>query len=320
MKKIKISLLWTIEEDFKNSIIFNLIKNSTKKEIEFSSVAKSDLLIFGPYESYLKRKILNLAKKKFKLIENIFPNIDFYLLKRKFQPVKVFMTHEKDFTNIKYDFIISNHLGVNDNNHLRLAMWKELIDWSHLGIKRVPTNFIKRFDNYFSIKDLMSPLGDTFINKDKKIAIICSNLNEPRKSMYNIFSKSFVVNGYGRYFDRSIKNHNSSSFTKKELLKKYAFNLCPENTLYPGCYSEKVPEAFLAKSLPITWADNNINVDFNQRSFINLLNHTADNYKEIIALLKDSEFLKKFVNEPLLLKEPDLVTETVFIKKILENL
>jgi hypothetical protein len=320
MKKIKISLLWTIEEDFKNSIIFNLIKNCTKKEIEFSSVAESDLLIFGPYESYLKRKILNLAKKKFKLIENIFPNIDFYLLKRRFQPIKVFMTHEKDFTNIKYDFIISNHLGLNDENHLRFAFWKEMIDWSHLGISRIPTNFIKRFDNFFNIKDLMSPFGNAFMKKEKKIAMICSDLSEPRKSMYNIFSKSFAVDGYGRYFDQTIINHNSSSFTKKEILKKYAFNLCPENTLYPGCYSEKVPEAFLSKSLPITWADKNINIDFNQKSFINLLDHTADSYQEITTLLKETEFLKKFIEEPLLLKEPDLIIETNFIKKILENL
>ena len=103
----------------------------------------------------------------------------------------------------------------------------------------------------------------------------------------------------------------------KEILKKYAFNLCPENSLYPGYYTEKIPEAFLSKSLPISWADSNINCDFNDKSFVNLLHYSKDNFTEIISLLKEENFLKKFTNEPLLLKEPNLDDETTFIKKII---
>ena len=100
-------------------------------------------------------------------------------------------------------------------------------------------------------------------------------------------------------------------------MTNYAFNLCPENSLFPGYYTEKVPEAFLCKTLPISWMDNNVKFDFNEKSFVNLLNYSKDNYLEIIHLLKDNSFLKKFVNEPLLLKEPNLENEISFVKKII---
>jgi hypothetical protein len=135
--------------------------------------------------------------------------------------------------------------------------------------------------------------------------------------MYSIISKNLTIDGYGPYFDKKIKNHNDSKLSKKEILKKYAFNLCPENSLFPGYYTEKVPEAFLCKSLPFSWMDNNVNFDFNEKSFINLLNYSKDNYLEIIHLLKDDSFLKKFISEPLLLKEPNLENEISFVKKII---
>jgi hypothetical protein len=155
----------------------------------------------------------------------------------------------------------------------------------------------------------MAPIGTEFLKKEKKICIFSSHLNEPRKSILDKFSENFQVDGYGPFFNKNIKNHNSSNIIKKEILKNYAFNLCPENSLYPGYYTEKIPEAFLGKSLPLTWTDNNVNVDFNEKSFVNLLNHAKDNYSEISYLLKDEDFLKKFTKEPLLLNKPNLDNE-----------
>ena len=111
-----------------------------------------------------------------------------------------------------------------------------------------------------------------------------------------------------------------SLFNKKNILKNYAFNLCPENSLYPGYYTEKVPEAFLSKSLPITWADSNIKLDFNNKSLINLLDYSKNNFSEIIELLNDDIFLQRFTKEPLLLTEPNLVDEYKFVKKLLDSL
>jgi hypothetical protein len=316
MKKIKISTLWT--GDLKGSLIIKLIQHTSKKEIEIVSPKDSDILIFGPYDTLiLKRKFFNFTRKKLKFIDNIFPNIDLYLLKRKMKPIRIFYSHENYyFPDVKYDFSITSHFGLNGETHLRFPLWKELINWDHLGLKRELSAFIERFENFYSIKDLMSPQDDFFLKKERKICLLSSHLDEPRKSMLFNFSKNFTVDGYGPYFNKNIKNHNSNPLSKKEILKKYAFNLCPENSLYPGYYTEKVPEAFLGKCLPLAWADNNINQDFNEKSFVNLLNYSKDNYLEISNLLKDESFLNKYSTEPLLLNEPNLNKEINFIKKI----
>ena len=79
------------------------------------------------------------------------------------------------------------------------------------------------------------------------------------------------------------------------------FNLCPHTFSTPGLYSSDVSDAFLS-GLPVTWADKNINCDFNKNAFINLIDYQYENFSEIINYLKDDNFLKKFVKEPLILK------------------
>jgi hypothetical protein len=326
MKKIKISSLWNATVDLKSNVILSLIKNLSKKDIEFTSIKDCDILLFGPFENQsilhsIKRKFIEKFKKKINGVEKIFPNIDFYLLNRKIKPLRIFLSWENfQFPNIKYDFAITSFLGINNENHLRFPLWKNLVDWTHLDLAREMDPYIKRFDTYYKIEDLTKPQGEDFIKKPKKMCLISSHLNEPRKSIYHSFKKNFEVDGYGPIFDKKIKDHYSNPITKKEILKNYAFNLCPENSLYPGYYTEKIPEAFLSKCLPITWADKNVSNDFNDKSFINLLNYSIDNYSEIMNLINDTNFLKPFTNEPLLLISPNLNNEIKFAQKIIDCL
>ena len=319
MKKIKLAKLW-LAGNFENSVIFQLIKNIAKKDIEFVPAINADIIVFGPYDTNsIKRRLFDYGLNKFRNLENYFPNIDLYLLNRKIKPLRIFNSFENyPFPSVKYDFAITTHLGINDQNHLRFPLWKEVIDWSHLGILRNLSADAKRFGTYYNINDLTNPNGNNFINKEKKICFFTSHLNEPRKSLYSKLSEHFIVDGYGPYFNKSIKNHNSSNFNKKNIMTNYAFNLCPENSLYPGFYTEKIPEAFLGNCLPLTWVDKNIKYDFNENCFVNLLDYAYDNYKEICYLLKEKDFLKKFSNQPLLIKKPNLDKEIFFIKKILE--
>jgi hypothetical protein len=319
MKKIKISSLWC--GWILTSLIVNLIKDITKREIELVHPSDSDILFFGPYDLLsIKRRVLKLARENFTTINKLFPNIDFYLLKRKIKPIRVFLSYENTiFPDFDYDFSITSLLNISDDRHLRLPIWKEMIDWSHLGITRKTNNFIKRFDNFYNIKELIKEQGNDFLKK-KNICIFTSHMKEPRKSMINFFSENFLVDVHGGSTDKKIIGHNQSSFSKKKILMNYSFNLCPENSLYPGYYTEKVPEAFLSKTLPLAWADDNIKVDFNEKAFVNLLNYSKNNYFEIMHLLKDENFLKQFTSEPLLLREPDLNKEYAFAKKIVDTL
>jgi hypothetical protein len=334
MKALKVSYIWTPGMGYvKNSLIFNLIQNLVNREVVFSKPSKADLLFIGCYNldtifnRIAKAICRRLCSSKLK---NLVENYQEFNLLKKSQQIKIFLpTENVRHDQIKAQFSISSNLGVNDENHLRLPVWKENIDWSKEGIVRNISFFYKnkkynhenilRFGSYYNLDELIQPQGDYFMHK-KNFCIFTTFLSEPRKTMFNEFSKNFIVHGYGKYFNVNLKNHNQSNFTKKEIMKNYAFNLCPHNAIYPGYYEEKVPEAFLSKCLPITWADQNIDYDFNPRAFVNLNNHIKDNFNEIIYLLKQREFLQKFVDEPLILSKPNLEKEIKFAKKIISCL
>jgi hypothetical protein len=326
MKKIKISLSNVFPdtkenlEVFKSGLVYLIITQVLGKDIQITSKGNSDLHFFGPYnEKTLFNRLLKKSSEKLKNLNIIsFENSE--LLKNKTKPISIFCGHEMTMAEKKYDYAITNHYGLFRKTNCRLPFWKELINWSHIGIRRSKNKFVERFGGFYNISDLMSPLGDSFLKRKKKICLITSHLLPPRNMIYDIFRKNFTLDGYGSYFDKTIKNHNLSEFSKKSILSNYAFNLCPENDLVPGCYSEKIPEAFLAGSLPLGYADHNINLEFNKNAFVNLIDYIADDFLGICELLKDDIFLKKFTYEPLLLKEPNLENEIKFIKKIIDSI
>ena len=70
---------------------------------------------------------------------------------------------------------------------------------------------IKRFGEFYDLKKLLNPLGGSFLSR-KNICIFTSHMNEPRGEIFRQFSKHFVVDGYGPFFNKKIKNHNISPF------------------------------------------------------------------------------------------------------------
>lgn len=325
MRKIlKVSSIWTHRID--ELLIFHLIKNNCNKEIVFTSPNNADLLFIGPYNlNSTSNKIFNFLKRK-TLSAKINKNLDDIQAKiffRKIEPLKIYISHEnKRCDEIKADFYITSDFGNSNSNHLRIPIWKEYIDWKNYGVTRESTIHSLRFGEFYNLKKLQEPQGTDFLKKPRKISLFTSHMNEPRFSMYTIFKNHFSIDGFGPYFDKKIKNHNESSFLKKDILTNYAFNLCPHDSIYPGYYGEKIPDAFLGKSLPISWADKNINKDFNEKSFINLIDFMSDesSYEEIIKLMKDDNFLKKYAQEPLMLNTIDLNKEIKFAETIISLL
>jgi alpha(1,3/1,4) fucosyltransferase len=320
VNNIKISFLWS--ENIKQSILFCLINSLSKKKIEIVPPANADLLILGPYDhSSFKRRCFNILNKRTKYLNEKFPNLDIYSLNRSYKPIRLFVSSENYVPiDFKYDFSITCSLGIVDDNHLRFPVWKDDIDWSYEGFYRENSSNSNRYGSLYNINDLIKPQGKNFMEKKKNFCLFSSHLREPRKSLFTQINKSFLVDGFGPYFNKNLLNHNNNKFKKKDIMKDYAFNLCPENSLYPGYYTEKIPDAFLGKCLPVSWVDQNVDVDFNKKAFINMLDYTKDNYATMCELLKDDIFLKKFIPEPLCFSKPNLDKEKKFINKIISIL
>jgi len=322
MQSIKISQIWS-HQDCKYFLIPKIIEEILKVKLIWTNPANCDLLIVGTYRKFgkIKKKITNkFSFLNSEFFENYYRNILF----RKDKPITIFYSRENERSNSeRCDFSIGTDFNYNNNaNYLRIPIWKDYCDWSSQGLSLPPSDRLnsRRFGKYYSLEKLKLPMSKKFIEKPKKICAFFSHLNSPRDQFIKKISSHFDISGYGPAFNKNIINHNSSDFLKIDKMKNYFSNFCAENELYPGWYTEKVPDAFLGETLAITWADQRIEYDFNKKAFINLNNYNISDLDKLLIELKSNEFLKRFLDEPLIINKLDIDNEIEFTKKILNKL
>lgn len=314
LKPIKIATLG-VAKDFPESLIPAVIR-SLGYAPTWSTPANCDLLIYGPFFEDRRKK--NWIPKPLRPI--LGQLIDQPSLKkpaRENRPVSLFITGENirhDFQNC--DFSISFDLGIPSKHHLRVPYWMEMIDWAEEG---VTGNQNPRFGHLLTLDRLCSPLGDSFLSRPQKAAIFASHLREPRGTLLEAVKKQIEVVEFGKSFNPNIKNHSESGLVKFDELQKFAFNLCPENGMHPGYYTEKIPEAFMAGCLPITWADDNIKVDFNPKAFINLAPMSRTNFLELADILHSKAKLAAYAEQALIIDKPSLQSLKKFLTNIIET-
>jgi hypothetical protein len=214
------------------------------------------------------------------------------------------------------DYSISFDLGVESDRHFRAPNWWESLDWSRYGIKQ---NQSSRIRTLIDPDLLLQPLGSQVLNRSYKAALITTHLKEPRTSLFTELQKVLPIDGYGRHFDRNIEDHNTSGFYKEDILREYMFSLCPENSMYPGYYTEKVPESYAAGCIPITWADQNVTVDFKPGSYINMADYAGIGFADALALQLEPNKLEALYNTPLLDKLPDIEGYIEFVRGITQR-
>lgn len=131
------------------------------------------------------------------------------------------------------------------------------------------------------------------------------NADPIRESFFDEISKvDFVASGGG--FRNNIGKRVEN---KLDFLKQYKFNIAFENSQSSGYCTEKLIEAFAAKTIPIYWGDpslldSNLSL-INPKSYINLssfssLNEALDYIKEVHS---DVQLYKQILQEPAFLKE-----------------
>lgn len=315
MKTIRIATLGT-PHDYQTSLIPIAI-NSLGYKVDWVTPTKADLIILGPFLDTEKKKYRWCPKPLRPLTSSVDNSLQKLLNTRKIEPLTLFHTQENvRYDQVKADYSISFDLGVQSDKHLRFPYWMEMLDWSHEGIIG---NTNPRYGELIKITTLMSPLGNQFLARGNSCAMLSSHLREPRGSLYSAIENTIPIQGFGAHFDKSIKDHHSSGFLKKDILKKFSFNLCPENGLYPGYYTEKIPEAFNSGCLPITWADENIDADFNPQAFLNLLPSFKNNFQDLKDILHSKVEMESYQSQPLLIQKPTIDSLNIFLRNILKS-
>lgn len=302
--------------DYKSGLIPAICK-SLGYQIQWVKPKDCDLLIIGPFQNMGKKKFGWCPKPLRPLIGTVQQALEAQLNQRSSRPLTLFQTGENIRPDhIKADYSISFDLGIADPTHFRAPYWMEMVDWSGEG---VTGNENPRYGRLLDLDRLMQPLGDHFLKRPQIAAIFASHLREPRGTLLKAVKAQIEVKEFGMTFNPNIKNHLESGIIKYDELQNFAFNLCPENGMFPGYYTEKIPEAFMADCLPITWADDNVRVDFNPNAFINLAPMSANGFADLGNMLHSKATLSGYSGEALLTKRPTLGPLKHFLSNLLKT-
>ena len=316
MTAIRISTLG-VPSDYKTGLV-PAICQSLGYQIEWVEPKKCDLMIIGSFHNLGKKKLAWCPKPLRPMVTGLTNGIQSLtplVSESHKQPLILFQTGE----NLRHDFVSNDYaltfdLGISHPHHFRMPYWMEVADWSAEG---VTGNTNPRYGKLLDINRLLQPLGNDFLMRPQKAAIFASHLREPRGTLLNAVKNQIEVVEFGKSFNPLIKNHSESGLIKYDELQAFAFNLCPENGMHPGYYTEKIPEAFMAGCLPITWADENVRVDFNPQAFINLAPMSCNSFSELSEILHSKNILARYAEQALLLKRPSIEPLKKFIQEII---
>lgn len=292
--------------DYDRSLVMSVLHRITGGRLEITRADKADLVIVGPFAPRRRSKV----QKMLRALGRLRP------IPRS-GALRLFHTSE----NVRHDaadadYALSFDLGVASDRHFRLPLWVESIDWSHEGIANVPNPRVARL---LSVERLMQPLGRSVLDRPQRAALFATHMCEPRRTLFDALAKVMPTQGFGRGFDRSIADHNSSGFAKDVVLRDFAVNLCPENSLYPGYYTEKIVEAYGAGCLPVSWTDPHVRVDFNPAAFVNAFDFAATGYEAGLRRCLTRDAMAACAEHPLLLERPSIEPLVEFLKKVVAD-
>lgn len=110
---------------------------------------------------------------------------------------------------------------------------------------------------------------------------------QKRNDFFHMLSEYQPVDAAGPLFNNVgyiLEGGERAVQTKLEFLPKYRFNLCFENSSYPGYATEKLYEAMMGNTIPIYWGSPTIEMDFNPDAFLNW--HDYDNDEDFLEAIK----------------------------------
>lgn len=292
---------------YQNCLLVEVIRHLCGEPVAICKPDKADLILVGPFEKRSTFQRLGKAQRALRRLTG----------GQSGGALRLFHTGEnRRHDSVAADYSVTFDLGVTSEHHFRLPNWMDAIDWSHEGVFNTPH---PRVRSLIKLETLMTPLGAALLERPRRAALFAFHLKEPRKTLFEALSNALPTEGFGRPFDATIKDHNNSSLYKDDVLKNFLVNLCPENSLYPGYYTEKVIEAYGAGCLPVTWADPNIRVDFNPGAIVNTLEFAQVGYEAGLREALTPKMIARRAEVPLFSAAPTLEPFFEFMKRVISD-
>jgi hypothetical protein len=175
-------------------------------------------------------------------------------------------------------------------------------------------------------KEFMESINDYVKNTDPTNLKFCSliaghDMYNNRVPIYNILSKINFIECPGKLIN-NVSSFDDEGITKRDYLKKFIFNICPENHKgHEGYTSEKIPDAIASGCIPIYYGHTNDLQDckiFNQKRIIRYDPENEESltecFEKVKELVEDKDKLIEFYQQPVFNKDAHLE-----INKMLEE-
>ncbi len=205
-----------------------------------------------------------------------------------------------DFTHLAFDGVKIFYTGEDispDFNFCDYALGFDRITFGDRYF-RFP-NFLSRTDDLAAAEQKHLFTEEDLARKTKFCNFVYSNsrASKIRTEFFESLSQYKPVDSGGRI----LNNIGGPVENKIEFQKDYKFTIAFENDSSPDYTTEKLLDAFAAKTIPIYWGNPNVAMDFNPKSFINC--HEYDSFDAVIERVKeidsDPDLYRAILAEPI---------------------
>jgi hypothetical protein len=212
-----------------------------------------------------------------------------------------------------YRYSMSSDFDTYGGRNCRVPNWYTQLKWPGLTPDR---RFRKPgdphgFEPFVDIDSLLQPRSVTAADRELFCCFVCSN-PEP----YRIFCAERLscigrIDFFGKIAGKALE------VSKYEILSRYRFNLCFENSIFPGYYTEKLLHAWVGGCIPLYYSDPWYAIDFNPKAALNKIHYrTVDEFVNKVAEIDASrDAMLEFSEQPLLLTRPSLDEAIEFLRK-----
>jgi alpha(1,3/1,4) fucosyltransferase len=212
----------------------------------------------------------------------------------------------------KYAYSISSDFDSYGGRNIRVPFWYSQIQWPDMLADKPHHRAWSGFEPLVSLDALTKPrVSSSCKEREQFCCFVAANREPHRLLTINALSRISQVDLYGPISGRAFKG------SKYDLLRTYRFNLCFENSIFPGYYTEKMLQAWVGGCVPLYYSDPWYSVDFNPKAAINRIHsRSLDEFVERVATVSRSpDAFEEMFRQPLLTEEPRLDDAVEFLGK-----
>ena len=215
-------------------------------------------------------------------------------------------------------YSISGDFDSYGGRNCRVPYWYAHLHWpEYVPDQTAPGSNNHGFELPVEIEALLHPRSVRPGRDDDLFCCYVANNPELHRQLcVERLSRVGRVDVYGNIANRPWRS------SKYDLLRRYRFNLCFENSIFPGYYTEKLIHAWVGGCVPLYYSDHWYSSDFNPKAMINRINFSdLDAFVEHVALVnKSRSALSEIFDQPLLTTRPILDPAIDFLRKACDQI